>query len=181
MPKLVARILLALLVIPGTVFVWVVTFMMTDARPIDTDHCAVIASLASCLFTAVYWTAVWRRDVRWTPAKVLASVLSVVGAGLLGIVLMALLGPITYGFQAIQVATLGAQSAWLVATILLWRDTTPRPAAKADEIVCPACGYNLAGLTEIRCPECGARFTVDDLFARQPGRRTATEANEIGR
>lgn len=28
---------------------------------------------------------------------------------------------------------------------------------------CPGCRYNLKGLAERRCPECGRRFTLDEL------------------
>lgn len=28
---------------------------------------------------------------------------------------------------------------------------------------CPKCGYNLTGLREARCPECGATYTLDEL------------------
>src|SRR2546423_6680353 len=31
------------------------------------------------------------------------------------------------------------------------------------EITCPMCEYNLRGLTEPRCPECGYRFAWEDL------------------
>lgn len=30
---------------------------------------------------------------------------------------------------------------------------------------CPACGYDLIGLSEARCPECGRRFTLEELWA----------------
>ncbi len=32
---------------------------------------------------------------------------------------------------------------------------------------CPDCGYVMVGLSESRCPECGARFTLDELIRRQ--------------
>ena len=37
-------------------------------------------------------------------------------------------------------------------------------------ILCPVCGYNLTGLREARCPECGGTFTLDQLAASQPQR-----------
>src|SRR5438105_5014634 len=36
--------------------------------------------------------------------------------------------------------------------------------AHADEVCCPMCEYNLRGLTEPRCPECGFRFAWKDLL-----------------
>jgi hypothetical protein len=38
-----------------------------------------------------------------------------------------------------------------------------------DEVVCPLCDYNLRGLTEPRCPECGYQFQWPDLL--DPARR----------
>ena len=34
-------------------------------------------------------------------------------------------------------------------------------------VYCPKCGYSLVGLTELRCPECGERFTLDQIIAAQ--------------
>lgn len=33
--------------------------------------------------------------------------------------------------------------------------------------LCPACGYAMAGLTEARCPECGASYSLEELWQRQ--------------
>src|SRR4051812_31979104 len=33
-----------------------------------------------------------------------------------------------------------------------------------QDVPCPLCGYNLCGLTEARCPECGAKFEWPDLL-----------------
>lgn len=61
------------------------------------------------------------------------------------------------------------------AAIAMWSLTlrTPdlrRPMLTPDDIVdvrCPHCDYLLVGLRETRCPECGAQFTIDELFRRQ--------------
>ena len=44
--------------------------------------------------------------------------------------------------------------------------TTAMPPAEAD-LTCPLCRYNLRGLTDPRCPECGFRFTWDELRDEQ--------------
>ena len=44
--------------------------------------------------------------------------------------------------------------------LLFWAETRRRTAGH-----CPACGYNLRGLTEQRCPECGRPFTFYEIRA----------------
>jgi hypothetical protein len=44
----------------------------------------------------------------------------------------------------------------------------PDWAAQREDLACPLCGYNLRGLSEPRCPECGCRFRWADL--RDPAR-----------
>ena len=65
---------------------------------------------------------------------------------------------------------------WLVATTFLWRETAVERAQRLGAtaecaITCPNCGYNLTGLTDTRCPECGARYTLNELLASQPGKQ----------
>ena len=62
---------------------------------------------------------------------------------------------------------------WVLATILIWRETPEErmdrvSGACAEYVCCPVCGYNMTGLQEARCPECGARFTLDEFLAAQP-------------
>src|SRR2546423_12181424 len=40
----------------------------------------------------------------------------------------------------------------------------PDWTSQQAEISCPMCEYNLRGLTEPRCPECGYRFEWKDLL-----------------
>lgn len=47
--------------------------------------------------------------------------------------------------------------------------TAPDWDAVGEEIHCPLCDYNLRGLIEPRCPECGFRFEWPDLL--EPSRR----------
>jgi rubredoxin len=56
--------------------------------------------------------------------------------------------------------------------------TTPEAAAAplgpnwdqiSHDVTCPLCGYNLRGLTNPRCPECGARFDWPDVIDPHKG------------
>ncbi len=48
-------------------------------------------------------------------------------------------------------------------------DDPPDWAAVGRDVGCPLCGYNLRGLAEPRCPECGYRFVWAELLAPPPG------------
>jgi hypothetical protein len=45
----------------------------------------------------------------------------------------------------------------------------PDWSSQSEQIPCPLCGYNLRGLTEPRCPECGYRFNWPEVL--DPNRR----------
>ena len=67
---------------------------------------------------------------------------------------------------------------WVLATVLIWRETPQErmqriTAMGTDSVSCPVCGYNLTGLREARCPECGSSFTLDQLLSGQPQRDKA--------
>ena len=60
-------------------------------------------------------------------------------------------------------------------TLLFWlpavqRLRLGRPVVNSENLVnvtCPHCGYSLIGLRELRCPECGTQFAIDELIRRQ--------------
>lgn len=54
----------------------------------------------------------------------------------------------------------------LLAVFLVWRDGYVRGwrAARCKPPTCPDCGYRLTGLSQCRCPECGASYTLDQLW-----------------
>lgn len=57
----------------------------------------------------------------------------------------------------------------------------PGMAAADSGLHCPACEYNLTGLAEPRCPECGATFSWAEVRKRaEPGPRIAFEAARGG-
>lgn len=68
---------------------------------------------------------------------------------------------------------------WMIASIFLWRETAAergkRVSGAHNAITCPTCGYNLTGLNEARCPECGSKFTLDELLASQASSAAAAE------
>lgn len=45
-------------------------------------------------------------------------------------------------------------------------DAPPQPDDIEDHLHCPKCDYDLSGLHEPRCPECGFEFNLDELRSR---------------
>ena len=73
---------------------------------------------------------------------------------------------------------------WLLVTVLIWRETTAERverlrARSPRALVCPRCGYNLTGLRQATCPECGAGYTIDELAALQPQREPADLQEDV--
>jgi hypothetical protein len=126
------------------------------------------------VFIAAYWILLWREVVRWTPPRVRRTVLAALGAlvsgGLFGLFLTAFALP-----ELEMVVLMGGglpPIVWVLATVLIWRETrherlTRLAATGGRAVICPLCGYNLTGLRDTRCPECGGHFTVDELVRAQ--------------
>ena len=71
---------------------------------------------------------------------------------------------------------------WVLSTVLIWRETaaerlTRLTAHGMPALACPLCGYDLAGLKEARCPECGSSFTLEQIVLARP--RTGTQVAEL--
>src|SRR4051794_5727084 len=125
----------------------------------------------------------WRKSVDWTTRRVVGTAVAAAVALLLGIVAYLLWGRQAPELGA-MIGSVAAPTAWLIATVWIWRETPVESAARtrarpSEAIVCPRCGYNLTGLTEARCPECGTQYTLDELIAAQPTRDTALSSSEI--
>ena len=47
---------------------------------------------------------------------------------------------------------------------MISRDGSLPESAASSTLFCPKCNYNLTGLTELRCPECGASFQRESIL-----------------
>jgi len=182
MSRLIASILLSVLLFPLAGILYLITFfvcveMRWFARYRD-DAGFLVAGLITAPFVAWYWIAVWRKTVNWTPAR--ASRTRTAAALAIGVALPvgALTGMLERDF-GFFIATVLAPLLWLMATVLVWRETNAERSARlrrqnrrgdGPAVPCPTCGYDMTGLKGTRCPECGCEFTVDEILASQPGR-----------
>jgi hypothetical protein len=175
MSRLIARILLCMLMFPIAVVCFCAAAMTMDRIFNSIYSLLYSAGLVTWAFIAVYWTLVWRKSVRWTLWRILVPLI----AALIGLAVGAVSPFALYRSgnreDHILLLSILIPSLWLVATVLAWRESPAERATRLGasgraNVSCPTCGYNLTGLTEARCPECGTKFTLDELLAAQPGR-----------
>jgi hypothetical protein len=180
MSRLIASLLLSVLLFPLASLLYLVVFFVTDQmrwfRGSFRDEMAFLgAGVVTSAFAGWYWITLWRKTVDWNARRVartrnLASAAVVVGA-VAGVAAAAL--ERSFGFF---IASVTPGVVWLVATVLVWRETGAEQAARLRAagggrgIPCPACGYDMTGLKGTRCPECGSEYTLDELLAAQPER-----------
>ena len=180
MSRLVSRILLTVLLFPSATLVLFVSFVFIERLWFQQDiEAAVCSTFVTCAYMIAYWLLLWYGAVNWTAERVYRTLMMTLVAAIFGAAVgVAIAKVMTY---AAELGTCGGALvgvvAWIILTILAWRETPAERAARlsradADALVCPTCGYNLTGLAEPRCPECGTRFTLNELYAAQPGRAT---------
>lgn len=176
MSHLIARLLLSMLVFPIGGLVYTIAIVFYDHANGWGADAWIFAGAVTWAFIAAYWVLLWRSSVRWE-GRIGTTVAAAILCGIIGAILGAIANTIERDFGAF-VGTVSAILFWLVATCFLWRESPTERAARLgasgrDSVVCPTCGYNLTGLKEPRCPECGSQFTLDQLLASQPSRATA--------
>jgi len=175
MSRLVQKILLSLLLLPlsGIVYGSVTAFSVSVILGFSNEQFAfLISGLTTWAFIAIYWILLWRHSVHWTKFRVVATTLAVPGAIAVAVIIDTTLRTLNDEL-AMFVSNLTAIFLWLTATIFIWTETTRERrerigANRPDVVTCPTCGYNLTGLRQPTCPECGDTFTLDELFAAQP-------------
>ena len=179
MSPLISRILMTILLFPSATLFMILSFFILARLMGPDDEVAIVAgTLLTCGYIVGYWLLLWRRDVKWAAGRVRTTLTAAVAAGGAGVVVgLMVSAAVRYddGTLGMILGSLTGTLLWVMATILLWRETPDERSARlaragADTLVCPSCGYNLTGLREARCPECGAAFTLNDLLASQPGR-----------
>ncbi len=178
MSRLVAKIMLALLMLPLAGVLYIVSivsiayFAFGFGPPDEIPF--LITTVIVWVFVASYWTLLWRGTVIWTRRRrgltLAAAALSLVPAALGGFAVTV----VDTSFAAFLGGII-AIVCWLAATVFIWQETRNERIARvkmrrADVMVCPGCGYNLTGLRQTACPECGASYTIDELVPLQPGR-----------
>ena len=187
MTRTVARLILAMLLLPctGALFLLLFVGLVASAGGPPAVGRLLLMWGVLYLFVGAYWIILWHDMVPWNRRRVgrtaRATVLSLAG----GIA-------VAYGCRminrqvpppfAVLVGGGTVPITWVLSTVLVWRETAAERLARLTAhgmpvIACPLCEYNLAGLTEARCPECGGSFTLEQVVLARP--RAGTQAAEL--
>ncbi len=176
MSRLLARIMLALLMLPcaGLIYFVVAVILYEGTRVRDDNVVFTVCTLVAVGFIGVYWTALWWRTVHWSAGRLRRTVLALFAAGIIGVV-FGFVGRVVDRDFVIFPAGVAFIISGLAFTVLAWRDTARERADRArmvgaNVLACPACGYNMTGLHASACPECGATYTLDEFVALVSGR-----------
>ena len=186
MSRLLARIMLALLMLPlaAVVYTGSVILLMDligysrDVLPFFTTNCLTGA------FIAFYWIMLWRGTVRWTNRRIMMTIGAAVSATIAGVAVGIPFSIVDDSFSMF-IGGVFAMLLWLALTVFIWRESTAERAERmrhrtADALICPSCGYNMTGLGQASCPECGASYTISELMALQPSREQEDIASRPG-
>ncbi len=171
--SLISGLVLAALALVGA---WVYAALPGNANArggwfrVRDEYLGVSFSLAGLLWLAVL-TWVWgglRRE-----RYAVRALIGTLGLGAFAIMLSVWLDTIRVPESEYLIAALllsaAAGSAWFWLSAAV-RSSRGRSIVTSDNLVnvnCPACGYSLVGLRELRCPECGADYTTDELIRAQ--------------
>ena len=173
MSRLLSRLILACAAVCAAPIAWfALVFIFADrtrVRPIEVTM-LLASAISGGLFVAA-WLGIWHEQVVWTRGRCWLTALSVpwsaVAAAVIGV-------SIVIGTREEEVGVILGSLTWIVAwmasTALVWRETgeerSARLRAAAQGIICCLhCGYNMTGLHEARCPECGTQYTLNELLA----------------
>ena len=125
MSHLLARIMLALLMLPlaGVVY----TFMIVMLLEAWSWNSALLAFMLTDVvvagFVAIYWVLLWRSTVRWTASRIRLSLLAVAACSLCGLVVGVMATPVDDNFGAF-IGGIFAITTWPAVTVLIWRERT---------------------------------------------------------
>ena len=176
MSEIVARIGLAVMLMPITALVWTIAsyaFIYNGNWP-PSAMSVVSVWVFVYAFVATYWICLWKNVVKWTESRIRRSWVVTALALFAGVVACSCFT--IFLKQNLAEAMLGIGQivpvCWILGTIIVWKETPLERIERLNlynrrSVHCPACQYNMTGLSETRCPECGKTFTIDELFVAQ--------------
>jgi hypothetical protein len=178
MSRMISNLLLSLSMVPLAITVFFLAAIgLSEGAGMSEERAFTIASVVLLVFVVVYWTCVWASSFRWTESRVLRTIAAFAASlcvgGLAGGMVVYVLRDLDALFAGGILGSMAAATAWMIFSVLAWRETGKERAERisgagggfAGILLCPNCGYNMTGLIQARCPECGTEYTLDVLLA----------------
>ena len=178
MPGTLSRTLLTLILLLSTPVVCaILSFCLQFGFGFnEIDLLTFTAVWGALVYMMVGWSKIWEKQIVWTSKRkdrtqlvtvtliIVAVIVSVLIALLVGVgdhrgwVIGHVIGGVFFLFS------------WPAATILVWTETPEERIKRTktigiEGVVCPSCDYNMAGLNNTVCPECGSKYTIDQIVA----------------
>lgn len=161
------RLVLTGLLFPLGFLILVVALRFCAARlGFSTHQSMQISGFLTFCFAIVSYILIWRGMVQWNTFRQRGTVAAVALAHPIGIPLGVLLarGDDDFGWFLSAVLPIGVV---VLASLVFWVQFPIKQKRASVSVPCPKCGYDLRGLFEARCPECGSRFTLEQLVITQ--------------
>jgi hypothetical protein len=181
MPRLLTRTLITIIMFPvaGAAYLASIGLVQVVAELVlantgwsERERWALSALVTLYVFYGVLalvlqWL-IWRGVIAWTPRRrarmrwvgIMLPVVCVVQAALW----IQMVPDFEFGLAGAAFSCVFLTLIALILNFAFWTETPVERAkrmAKAglNRTACPVCRYDLAGLTNLRCPECGSEFT----------------------
>jgi hypothetical protein len=173
--RIIARLILAMLLLPFAGVVLLVGFGMSAMIGGTTGgREMLIAWIVTDIFVVVYWVGIWRAGIVWTSKRVTLTFASA-GLGAFASALVIVVLRDGAGLPVEPTMLFGNSlfpMVFVLSTVILWRESPAERHARitergTDTVSCPICANNMTGLRAAKCPECGAVFTLDELLTSQ--------------
>jgi len=156
----------AVALVPVVCGAFVMTFLIVDdVTSWGNWFVWVCANVMAATVLAAGWVWAWRRGVNWAAANRRETAMLCLGL----VVISGISGLIEADIEWIDSLRINLPllCAGAFMGLTAWRWPAKGAAGAESEVApfCPACGYNMTGLQQARCPECGEAYTLDELFA----------------
>ena len=172
MSRLLSRLILAgVMVIASPVIYGLLFVILDDTNITRADEVGLSVSTAIMVPLFTYcWIMIWRGQVDWVSRRKRLTGIAFAISAAIGL-LIGLCFAAAYPREMEVGIIFGSMFwlfSWLASTAIVWRETAAERIARLglnsnEVVVCLKCGYNLTGLREARCPECGEQYTLNEL------------------
>ncbi|MBX3385805.1 MAG: hypothetical protein KF768_04475 [Phycisphaeraceae bacterium] len=177
MSRLASRIVLTILLFPALIVTSSISGGLASLLSpfIDDVELVIGVSLANATAFAVAFWLNWRGVVAWTPRRTSRTWIWSGACASLAVASLAALVLLIDRWNVIPwliIAVAAAGLLWTIGVVRLWQESSKErslriAATGVNTALCPVCRYDLSGLTNLRCPECGNEFTLGRIQDEQ--------------